>query len=186
MDFILVKMTKLEQKILIMGLDNSGKTCILLSLKDETNLLSYVSLKPTKGLDISNLENKERDLSIWDCGGQEQYRNDYLRSFEKYSTKLKKLIYVIDVQDRDRYELSLQYLKEIIDKLIEDKSELDVSIFLHKLDRNLIRQEKFKDIYEQVNADLIPKIKTIIPSEFKYKIFTTSINTFFEKTLVHE
>jgi len=174
------------QKLLLMGLDNSGKTCILLSLKEETNLLSYVTLKPTKGLDISNLESTERDLSIWDCGGQEQYRESYLKSFDKYSTRVNKLIYVIDVQAIERYELALQYLKEIIEKLIEDKSELDISVFLHKLDRNLIRQDKYKDIYEKINVELVPKIKTIIPSTFNYKIFTTSINTFFEKTLVHE
>ena len=174
------------KKLLLMGLDNSGKTCILLSLKEETNLLSYVSLKPTKGLDISKMESDESELSIWDCGGQEQYRNDYLKSFSKYSTKVEKLIYVIDVQDTARYELSLKYLKEIIEKLIQDKTILEISIFLHKLDHNLIRQDNYKDIYERINVELIPKIRTIIPSDFEYKIFTTSINTFFEKTLVSE
>ena len=39
-------------KILIMGLDNSGKTSILISLSKDSNILSYCSIKPTIGCDI--------------------------------------------------------------------------------------------------------------------------------------
>ena len=46
--------THLEQeKILVLGLDNSGKTSIVLALKGNENLLSYYSLKPTKGIQIN-------------------------------------------------------------------------------------------------------------------------------------
>ena len=47
-------------KILIMGLDNSGKTSILLSLQKKVNLLTYYSLKPTKGINIVKRDVEER------------------------------------------------------------------------------------------------------------------------------
>ena len=46
-------------KILIMGLDNSGKTSILLSLRKDTNLLSYCALKPTLGIDIKKFDTED-------------------------------------------------------------------------------------------------------------------------------
>ena len=96
-------------KILVMGLDNSGKTSIILSLKKDTNLLSYYSLQPTQGLNITNIEDQGVTYNIWDFGGQEQYRQDYLINFEKHIQGVNRVIYVIDVQDSERYEIALQY-----------------------------------------------------------------------------
>ena len=61
---------KEEVKILIMGLTNAGKTSIVLSMKNEVNLMNYLSLKPTKGYQISELEGEEARYYIWDLGGQ--------------------------------------------------------------------------------------------------------------------
>ncbi|MHA1130339.1 MAG: ADP-ribosylation factor-like protein [Candidatus Helarchaeota archaeon] len=60
---------KTSTKIVIMGLDNSGKTSIVLSLSKDTNLLSYFSLKPTQGINISTLEENGLRFVIWDFGG---------------------------------------------------------------------------------------------------------------------
>ena len=174
------------KKILIMGLNNGGKTCILLTLKEDTNLLSFVSLKPTKGLDISSVEGAEINFSLWDFGGQEQYRNDYLKDFKKYITKVERLIYVIDVQDTKRYELSLNYLTSIMDKLKKEQIKIPISIFLHKFDKYLYKREDFKEFHEKIQHELIDKIRDMVSTNFDYKIFKTCISTFFEKTLVTE
>lgn len=120
-----------------MGLDKAGKTSILLSLEKNTNLLSYCSLKPTPGINIVNLEDINSQFSIWDFGGQAQYRADYLENMDKYITGVDKIIFVLDVQDIERYELALQYLKDIVDCIKINEQNIDFSVFLHKFDPNL-------------------------------------------------
>ena len=171
------------KKILIMGLDNSGKTSILLSLRENANLLSYISLKPTKGLVVEEFDDCEQKLVCWDLGGQAQYRKGYLKDFSKYTKETTKIIYVIDVQDKKRYALALEYLNDLINFLQKDEQYIEISIFLHKYDPNLLKQEKFKDIYQIVNTELVDKIKAIIPEKFSYSFYKTTIYTVFEKNL---
>ncbi|MFX1293747.1 MAG: ADP-ribosylation factor-like protein [Promethearchaeota archaeon] len=168
-----------SKKILIIGLDNSGKTSIVLSLQRNINLLSYYSLKPTRGIDIINFENHGMKLNIWDFGGQAEYRENYLKQLNKYYKGLDKIIFVIDVQDIERYEIALDYLKKIVNALKKHKNNVNFSIFLHKFDPNLEKLENFTD--KHLSLHLISKIKQIIPPEVPYQMFKTTIFTIFQK-----
>ena len=170
-------------KILIMGLDNSGKSSILLSLTKTTNLLSYFSLKPTKGINIVKIEDQNTSFHIWDFGGQEQYRQQYLLDFGKYSEVVDKIIFVIDVQDIHRYDAALKYLEDIL-HLVIDKTELQLSIFLHKFDPYIEALENYSE--EKINTRLVNKINEIIADNFNFKIFKTTIYTVFQKSLLQE
>jgi len=169
-------------KILIMGLDNSGKTSIILSLRKNTNLLSFFGLKPTQGLNVENFEVDDQIFNIWDFGGQEKYRNEYMEKWEKYSKDIDRIIYVIDVQDKDRYDSSLQYLEYIVKSLEKDEKKPDFSIFIHKLDPNISDLDEYS--HKNLNTLLIKKIKETLPPKFKYQIFKTTIYTVFEKSLI--
>ena len=171
-------------KLLILGLENSGKTSILLSLKKETNLLSYFTLKPTKGIKIEELSNKNLNISAWDFGGQKKYREEYLINFNKFSEKAEKLIYIIDVQDFKKYSPALEYLNKLVKILVENEKFIELSIFLHKYDPNLKKQKEFENIDERIDSELINELIEIIPPEIKYKIFKTSIYTIFEKIFI--
>ena len=166
-----------------MGLDNSGKTSILLSLQHEMNLLSYYSLKPTPGLNIVTIDKEDTKFLIWELGGQQQYRDEYLDNLEKYIQETKKFIYVIDVQDIDRYETALKYFADIL-KLMstEDMKNIQLSIFLHKFDPGLDKKPEFS--YRKISTRLIDKISNIIPTDINYYIFKTTIYTVFEKKLL--
>lgn len=164
-----------------MGLDNSGKTSIILSLKKDTNLLTYYSLNPTQGLNIVNIEENGMKYSIWDFGGQEQYRQDYLQNFEKHIQGVDRVIYVIDVQDSDRYETALQYLEAIVKGFKDKIKGCDFAIYLHKFDPQLEMRSEFS---RKVDDHLTKKLKKIMPSSCNYKIYRTSIYTIFKKNLV--
>ncbi len=166
-------------KILIMGLDNSGKTSILISLKKDANILSYFSLRPTKGVAIEKFESQ--NIVCWDLGGQKKYREEYLKDLGKYAKETDKIIFVIDVQDIKRFEVALEYLNRVVNNLQKTDS-IDFSIFLHKYDPNLNKLSKFKDIDNIIESKLVSEIKKIIPSNFNYDIFKTTIYTVFEKT----
>ena len=174
--------TKKELKIVIMGLDNSGKTSILLGLQKKTNLLSYYALKPTQGLNIMNLREEDKTYSIWELGGQAKYRGEYLQDLKKYTQKADKIIFVIDVQDIPRYKIALDYLEKIMEYLKSGEERPDLSIFLHKFDPGLEEIESFTS--ESISSRLINRLSSIIPSKFDYHIFKSSIYTVFERTLL--
>lgn len=170
------------KKIVIMGLDNSGKTSIVLCLKGVKNLSSFSTIKPTRGFEINNFHTLGSEFNIWDFGGQAQFREDYFKNFKNHIKGASKLIYVIDIQDRERYDLSLEYLHRIIMLLIKVKVNIDFSLFLHKFDPDIeiIKNE----IKEEVIQVLIKQIEDLIPTDFPYQIYKTSIYTIFQKMLV--
>ena len=165
---------KKNSKILILGLDNSGKTSIVLSLQKKRNLLDYTSLEPTKRFDITELEDLNSKFQIWDFGGQEQYREDHVQNLNSYLTEAKKIIYVIDIQDKKRYDKAITYLDKILNVLKKKKLSIKFSIFFHKYDPGL-------QIADNTVLGLQKKIEEKIPSFLNYKIYKTSIFTLFRK-----
>ncbi|TXT57273.1 MAG: Arsenical resistance operon repressor, ArsR [Promethearchaeota archaeon] len=172
------------KKFLLMGLDNSGKTSICLNFRKNTNLLSYLSLRPTRKVNIERFKVQEKDLSIWDFGGQKAFREEYLQNLPKYLSEVEKIIYVIDVQAIERYEESLEYLDGIITKMNEVNIRKDFTIFLHKYDPFITTKEEFKDIDTIIEKRLVSRIRELIPKNLDYNIFKTCIFTSFKKISV--
>ena len=170
------------KKIILMGLDNSGKTSIALSLMGIKNIPSFCSLKPTKQYFINKFTKFDIEFSIWDFGGQEQFRKDYLANFNRYIKGTDKLIYVIDIQDTQRYYQALTYLISIIDLLGKENIDIEFSIFLHKYDPDLHITNK--NLTEKVINAFIAELKEKIPITFNYNLFKTSIYTLFQKSKV--
>jgi len=169
-------------KILLIGLDNCGKTSIVHSLQGIKNLPSFFKIKPTEGLKIKKIQSLDSEFTIWDLGGQESFRNEYLKEFKKYVIGYCKLIYVFDVQDKKRYDLALEYFEKIIDlvKKNSDAENVEVSIFLHKFDPDLNKTRP--DITKKIYNDLKEKIREIVEkTNFFYQFFRTTIYAIFEK-----
>jgi GTPase SAR1 family protein len=174
--------SKNTKKIVLMGLDNSGKTSIVLCLKGVKSLSSFSAIKPTRGFKINKFATLGSKFTIWDFGGQEIFREDYFKNFKTHIKGASKLIYVIDIQDRDRFQISLDYLAAIIMLLRKTKVDPDFSIFLHKFDPDLDIIQK--EIKEEVIQTLIKQVEEIIPTDFPYQTFKTSIYTVFQKSVI--
>ncbi len=181
---------KKENKILLLGLDDCGKTSVLLSLTGNKNLMSYSSYEPTKGYKhmkeiISqqggNIKTDSNNI-FYEAGGQVLYRKDYIKQPKKYLEGFDKIIYIIDVQSNSRYEESLKYLSEILNKLIETEILSNIAVYLHKFDPGIELKEEYSD--KNINNLLVNEIRQIIPPQFNYEIFKTSIFTVFRKNLV--
>jgi len=175
--------SKITKKIVIMGLDNSGKSSIVLCLKGVKNLTSFSAIKPTRGFEINKFNTMGSDFNIWDFGGQEKFREDYVKNFKDQIKGTSKLIYVLDIQDQDRYDLALQYLAKIIALLQKNKLNPDFSLFLHKYDpgMELINREINEDLIQA----LIKQIEEIIPQNFAHQIYKTTIYTVFQKSAIN-
>ena len=168
-------MEKTKKKILLLGLANSGKTSIVLSMQGITDLYSFTSLKPTEGIKISEFEDDEIDYVMWDFGGQEQYREQHKQNLHKFISETDELIYVIDIQDENVYFISVIFLREILNILKTAGFFFNISIYFHKFDTNFKpNEEKIKEL-KKILDDQIPK-------DFTYKIYHTKIQALFDKT----
>jgi GTPase Era involved in 16S rRNA processing len=168
-----------RKKILLLGLDNSGKSSIVLSMKGTNNLLSYMSLTPTQRRSIELISSGNTFFAVWDTGGQFSYRQLLLDQFQEYAINIDKVIFVIDIQAQDRYSESLEYLTQIIDKFQQIKIFPKLFIFLHKFDPGL--EEKIEYSPHVIRENLLSKIEVIIPSSFSPEFFKSTIYTVFHK-----
>ena len=58
-------------KLLIIGLDNAGKTTIIRRFNGEP----IDTIAPTLGFDIKTLQHKQYTLNIWDIGASRRHKN---------------------------------------------------------------------------------------------------------------
>ena len=65
-----LKKTESEARVLVLGLDNAGKTTILKRLSDEE--ISHVM--PTQGFNVKSVVSSGFKLNMWDVGGQREIR----------------------------------------------------------------------------------------------------------------
>ncbi|GAB4852893.1 hypothetical protein Ancab_017090 [Ancistrocladus abbreviatus] len=87
-------LSKREMKILMVGLDGSGKTTILYKLK----LGEVVRTVPTIGFNVETVEYKNIRFTVWDLGGQDKIR----ALWRHYFRNTQGLIFVVDSNDQER------------------------------------------------------------------------------------
>lgn len=132
-----------ELRILLLGLDNAGKTTILKSLASED--VSHIT--PTQGFNIKSVVSEGFKLNVWDIGGQRKIRPYWRNYFENTDI----LIYVIDSADRKRFEETGHELQEL---LYEEKlAAVPLMIYANKQD--LMSAAPASDIAEGLSLHLI-------------------------------
>lgn len=170
---------KPRKKILVLGLDNSGKTSIILSLKGTRNLMSFYSLKPTTGVHYDSYADVEEDFYIWDLGGQADYRAQYPSKMRDYVKNTDQVVFVIDVQDTARYDEALEFFHDIISALGDAAASLECVFYLHKYDPEI--EDNPAHPVNQALEELIARIATACEGRVSHAIFKTSIYTRFRK-----
>lgn len=111
-------------RVLILGLDNAGKTSILYRL----HLGNVVSTVPTVGFNLETVQYKNVSFEVWDLGGQTGIR-PYWRC---YFSDTDAIIYVVDSTDRDRMGVAKHELFALLDEDELKKSFL--LVFANKQD----------------------------------------------------
>ncbi|MBD3194190.1 MAG: hypothetical protein GF317_03990 [Candidatus Lokiarchaeota archaeon] len=165
---------KNTQKIIVVGLQLAGKTSIINRVGLEKGIEKLSNLEPTKGVNRQTLHRPNYDLIIWDFGGQEKYRDKYLQDPERYFLQIDLLIYVIDVQDSERFDETFEYFEKIIDiiKVLEENPY--ILILIHKFDPDIADDPKIL-----LNVELVKdKINEIFRKKqynYEYETYATSI-----------
>ncbi|MHA1341954.1 MAG: ADP-ribosylation factor-like protein [Promethearchaeota archaeon] len=160
------------EKALFVGLDNSGKTSSIYILERKFSLLS--NIRPTIRYNRTSLNILGMELILFDLGGQQKYRKEYFKTPLFSGTEV--LYFIIDVQDKDRYDVALSYFEEILQKFKELKEFPQIIILLHKLDPDIRKKQEFKNIVENLKQSFLQICN-------KYDI---NINIDFFKTTIHD
>lgn len=115
-----------EYFVLILGLDNAGKTTFLEQTKTKFSKnykgLNLSKITTTVGLNIGKVDMHGVRLNFWDLGGQE----DLQVLWDKYYAECHAVVYIVDSSDIDR----LQESKEAFDKMITNHALVGVPLLL--------------------------------------------------------
>ncbi len=125
-----------HKKILMIGLDNGGKSSILAVVQDKFSIIK--SLLPTRGVKREKLDFFGYPIISWDLGGQVQYREKlYFNRPELFFTEADIMIYVVDIQDPDRFSEAANYFREVLKALVELNENPAILIVLSKSDQDI-------------------------------------------------
>ncbi|XP_068024159.1 LOW QUALITY PROTEIN: ADP-ribosylation factor-like protein 2 [Melanerpes formicivorus] len=105
---VLKKMREKERelRLLVLGLDNAGKTTLLKRFNGE----DVATTSPTLGFNIKTLEHRGFKLNVWDVGGQRSLRSYWRNYFESTDG----LLWVVDSGDRQRLQLAATELHGLL------------------------------------------------------------------------
>nr|CAI44579.1 arl_A06 [Paramecium tetraurelia] len=129
-------------KIVIVGLEGSGKTSILQYLKNG----KFIEAQPTIGLNVETIQFKARHYLVFDVGGKVR------TLWSHYYENLDGLVFVIDTTDPERIEIVKNELKKLGSEI---KQKIVLLIYLNKIDLpRSAPMELSKDIQQQ-ESDVI-------------------------------
>ncbi|CAH2086817.1 unnamed protein product [Euphydryas editha] len=142
-----------EYCVLILGLDNAGKTTYLEATKTKFTK-KYKAMNPSRitttvGLNIGKIDVDGVRLNFWDLGGQQELQS----LWDKYYAECHGVIYIVDSSDRDRISES----KETFDRMIgsEHLTGVPLLVLANKQDiPDCMGVHTVKPIFNQ-NAHLI-------------------------------
>lgn len=116
-----------ECRILILGLDNAGKTTILNRLQNDSD--EVMQTVPTIGFNVETLQYKNIKFQVWDLGGQTSIR-PYWRC---YFPNTDAIIFVVDSADVERLAIAKQELCAMLEE--EELRDSILLVFANKQDQ---------------------------------------------------
>ena len=119
---------KKEANVLVVGLDNSGKTTILNKLKPP-DAQSH-DIVPTIGFAVEKFKGKALAFTAFDMSGQGRYRN----LWEHYYKECHGIIFVVDSSDKLRMAVAKDELEQLLENTEIKSRRIPVLFFANKMD----------------------------------------------------
>lgn len=95
-------------KIIVVGLDNSGKTTIIERLKPKSR--QTIDVAPTVGFTVEEFDHGALTFTVFDMSGAGKYR----MLWEQYYSDVKAVIYVLDSSDKLRLVVAKDELNNML------------------------------------------------------------------------
>lgn len=156
------------RKILLIGLDFAGKTSILNILTQKYSLLE--NIKPTTRIERKIITILGIKIAIWDLGGQEKYRTEYLSDIRTFA-ETNSIFFVVDIGHPERFELALQYFLSILIMIESLGIQPKIVLCLHKIDPTLINEVKTQELTKKATTLFLNNARGHQISVFNTSIF---------------
>ena len=156
MGLILSRMRR-ARKVLFLGLSGSGKTSVVNILEREYNKTEAGPPNPTKGFKVTMLDRGNRNIVVWELGGDEKT----MQFWNCYFTSVAGVVFVIDGSDGQNKHDAVGLLCEISrDKML---CGVPILILVHKSDSEVDLRELSRNGVH------------IFGKKRKFKVFKTSM-----------
>ena len=120
-------------KISLVGLANCGKTSIYSIAFAEKSVMDCRNLSPTILYEVHKHPFLGLQLAIFDFGGQEAHRKEYLEDSYLFN-KTTVLIPVVDLHEPTQFGTVKRYFEEILDVYCKNNEKPKIFLLLHKFD----------------------------------------------------
>ncbi|KAK2723096.1 ADP-ribosylation factor-related protein 1-like [Artemia franciscana] len=151
-----------EYYVVILGLDNAGKTTYLEAAKTkfvrDYKPLNASKITSTVGLNIGKVDLLGVKVSFWDLGGQEELQS----LWDKYYAESHGIIYIVDAFDRERIEES----EKAFGKMIASEALTGVPILLLANKQDLpdcMGVREVKPIFQQSGSQIGTRDFMVMP-----------------------
>ncbi|KAL3311172.1 hypothetical protein Ciccas_010250 [Cichlidogyrus casuarinus] len=132
-------------KVLILGLDDAGKTTILYRLLYK----EVMSTTPTIGSNVGELTWNNFNLLFWDIGGQKSLRP----SWNTYYPGTHYIVFVVDSTDKN--EQRIETLKDAFHEIINHEELKDCKILIYANKQDVPNCMKAADVSKHLNLTAI-------------------------------
>lgn len=141
--------SKLRKKVVMVGLDNAGKTSILNKVKTQ----HFMQTAPTVGLNIETITFGNLELLIFDIGGRAR------SLWSHYYENLDALVFVVDSTDRSRLANVREEFIKLNDELRYKNSV--VLVLFNKQDET-DKLVDYSDLLEESGVNEVLELDTIV------------------------
>ncbi len=140
---------KTKNKIVFLGLDKSGKSTIISFLQTGR----FVEHTPTMGKKKSNIEVQGTRISLFDMGGQ----TDFRKLWNNELSDAKVVVFVVDVADEKRFDEAKKELHSLKTQI--QKHNIDLIILANKID--LPNKVGRAEVIQQLDLDEFENFKIL-------------------------
>ncbi len=162
-----------SQKIVLLGLAESGKTTIIKVIKGGYIPTEKAPYTATLDYERENITLYGKKINFFDLGGQKAFLDRFMGELAKFIfSNVTVLLFIVDIIDMSRLSSSKYYLDLAVDRLNRYSPEASIYVFLHKIDR--IDQEKMDEFCDNMKIYLSDNLDRPI-TFFSTTIFSESI-----------
>ncbi|MHA2225588.1 MAG: ADP-ribosylation factor-like protein [Candidatus Hodarchaeales archaeon] len=155
-------------KISLVGLSGCGKTSIYSTTLGGMAPIEVKDLGPTVMYEVKSHNYLGLQISLWDFGGQEKYRQSYLET-PKILANTTILIFVLDLHRPEDFGEADSYFSEVYSAIKDHGGDPLIKIFYHKYDAEDYSEEHLEENLSK--AKELPFILEMKPDSFVTSIF---------------
>ncbi|KAI8821060.1 ADP-ribosylation factor family-domain-containing protein [Fimicolochytrium jonesii] len=151
---------KEEFYVIILGLDNAGKTTLLEKIKSiflGVPGLPPEKIGPTVGLNMGKVDIASTRLTFWDLGGQRELHSIW----SKYYSECHAIVFVVDACDRERLEEVKTSFESVITN--DEVEGVPVLMLANKQDvPSAMRMHEIKEVFNPIAVQLGAKDSKVL------------------------